>query len=105
MDRVDYLDTFIAAADCTRARGTVPPSDATRCSPENSSPFDDRPPGMRRRPADVAGAGTMVGMLAYVISEVQILDDSQGQRYRELAAASIARHGGRYIVRERARGT
>ena len=41
----------------------------------------------------------MVGMSAYVISEVEILDEAQGQRYRELAAASIARHGTRYIVR------
>jgi uncharacterized protein (DUF1330 family) len=41
----------------------------------------------------------MCGMTAYVISEVEILDEAQGQRYRELAAASIARHGGRYIVR------
>ncbi|MDQ2723913.1 MAG: DUF1330 domain-containing protein [Actinomycetota bacterium] len=39
-------------------------------------------------------------MSAYVISEVEILDESQGQRYRELAAACIARHGGRYRVRE-----
>lgn len=38
-------------------------------------------------------------MTAYVISEVEMLDETQGQRYRELAAASIARHGGRYIVR------
>ncbi len=36
---------------------------------------------------------------AYVISEVEVLDETQGQRYRELAAASIARHGGRYLVR------
>lgn len=36
---------------------------------------------------------------AYVISEVQMLDSSQGERYRDLAAASIARHGGRYLVR------
>lgn len=34
-----------------------------------------------------------------MISEVEMLDETQGQRYRELAAASIARHGGRYIVR------
>jgi uncharacterized protein (DUF1330 family) len=34
-----------------------------------------------------------------VISEVEILDESQGQHYRELAAAPIARHGGRYVVR------
>ena len=38
-------------------------------------------------------------MSAYVISEVEILDEDLGQRYRELAAASIARHGGRYVVR------
>lgn len=38
-------------------------------------------------------------MTAYVISEVEILDEAQGGRYRELAAASINRHGGRYIVR------
>lgn len=38
-------------------------------------------------------------MTAYVISEVEILDESQGLRYRDLAAASITRHGGRYIVR------
>ena len=38
-------------------------------------------------------------MAAYVISEVEMLDDSQGRRYRELAAGSIARHGGRYLVR------
>lgn len=29
-------------------------------------------------------------MSAYVISEVEVLDETQGQRYRELAAASIA---------------
>lgn len=38
-------------------------------------------------------------MPAYVISEVEILDERQGQRYRELAADSISRHGGRYLVR------
>lgn len=38
-------------------------------------------------------------MPAYVISEVEILDEAQGQQYRDLAAASIALHGGRYIVR------
>jgi len=37
--------------------------------------------------------------VAYVISEVEMLDEAQGQRYRDLAAASIARHGGRYLVR------
>lgn len=38
-------------------------------------------------------------MPAYVISEVEVLDEALGQRYRELAAASIAVHGGRYVVR------
>lgn len=38
-------------------------------------------------------------MAAYVISEVEVLDEAQGQRYRELASVSIAQHGGRYIVR------
>src|ERR1700748_1183683 len=38
-------------------------------------------------------------MAAYVISEVEMLDETQGRRYRELAAASIARHGGRYLGR------
>ena len=38
-------------------------------------------------------------MAAYVISEVEMLDEMQGRRYRELAARSIARHGGRYLVR------
>jgi uncharacterized protein (DUF1330 family) len=36
---------------------------------------------------------------AYVISEVEILDEAQAQQYRELAATSIAKHGGRYLVR------
>ena len=38
-------------------------------------------------------------MAAYVISEVEVLDQAQGQRYRELAAVSIGHYGGRYIVR------
>ncbi len=38
-------------------------------------------------------------MAAYAISEVEILDQAQGRRYRELAAASIAHYGGRYLVR------
>jgi len=38
-------------------------------------------------------------MAAYVISEVEMLDETQGRRYRELAAGSIARYGGRYLVR------
>ncbi|HYZ57595.1 MAG TPA: DUF1330 domain-containing protein [Streptosporangiaceae bacterium] len=38
-------------------------------------------------------------MAAYAISEVEILNEAKGQRYQELAAASIARYGGRYLVR------
>jgi len=38
-------------------------------------------------------------MSAYVISEVTILDDEQAAVYRELAAASIERYGGRYLAR------
>jgi len=38
-------------------------------------------------------------MAAYAVSEVEVLDEADGQRYRELAAASIARYGGRYLVR------
>jgi uncharacterized protein (DUF1330 family) len=38
-------------------------------------------------------------MTAYVISEVEILDEALGQRYRDLAGASMAQYGGRYLVR------
>jgi len=38
-------------------------------------------------------------MAAYVISEVEPRDAALFAQYRALAAASIARHGGRYIVR------
>lgn len=38
-------------------------------------------------------------MSAYVISEVEVLDEAAGQRYRELASASIFKHRGRYLVR------
>ena len=38
-------------------------------------------------------------MPAYVISEVEPRDAALMERYRALAAASIAHHGGRYIVR------
>jgi uncharacterized protein (DUF1330 family) len=36
---------------------------------------------------------------AYVISEVEVLDESLADRYRVIAAASIAEFGGRYLVR------
>ena len=38
-------------------------------------------------------------MPAYVISEVSVRDPELMERYRELAARSIALHGGRYLVR------
>lgn len=38
-------------------------------------------------------------MSAYVISDVEILDDALVKKYRVLAQESIARHGGRYLAR------
>ena len=38
-------------------------------------------------------------MPAYVISEVEIIDPALADRYRPLAAESIAQFGGHYIVR------
>ncbi|MFF7654779.1 DUF1330 domain-containing protein [Streptomyces sp. NPDC007983] len=40
-------------------------------------------------------------MPAYVISEVEVVDEPRADTYRELAAASIARYGGRYLARGR----
>ena len=38
-------------------------------------------------------------MPAYVISEVEVRDIEAMERYRALAAGSIAQYGGRYLVR------
>ncbi|MFJ9615202.1 DUF1330 domain-containing protein [Streptomyces noursei] len=38
-------------------------------------------------------------MPAYVISEVEVLDEELAAAYRTLAEAAIQRYGGRYIVR------
>ena len=38
-------------------------------------------------------------MAAYLIAEVDVTDAKAYEGYRPLAAASIARHGGKYIVR------
>jgi uncharacterized protein (DUF1330 family) len=38
-------------------------------------------------------------MSAYVISEVEVLDEAEAERYRFIAQRSIEQHGGRYIVR------
>ena len=37
-------------------------------------------------------------MAAYVLSEVEVLDEESCERYRELARKSIDQHGGRYLV-------
>jgi uncharacterized protein (DUF1330 family) len=44
-------------------------------------------------------------MSAYVVSEVEMLDQSLFERYRSLAPATIAKYGGRYIVRGGAQET
>lgn len=38
-------------------------------------------------------------MAAYVIAESQQVDNPEVQKYRQLAVASIAKYGGRYLVR------
>ena len=38
-------------------------------------------------------------MPAYFIADLEVTDAAEFERYRPLAAASIARHGGRYVVR------
>ena len=38
-------------------------------------------------------------MAAYVISEIEPRDPVLFERYRALAPATIAKHGGRYLVR------
>jgi uncharacterized protein (DUF1330 family) len=38
-------------------------------------------------------------MPAYVVVQVRVTDPAKYDRYRPVAAAAIAKHGGRYIVR------
>ena len=38
-------------------------------------------------------------MSAYVLVEIEVEDDAGYEEYRPLAAASVARHGGRYLAR------
>ena len=38
-------------------------------------------------------------MKAYLISQVEVIDEIAWERYRSIAAPAIARHGGRYLVR------
>jgi len=35
----------------------------------------------------------------YMVAQVEILDPAQWERYKEIAAREIARHGGRYLAR------
>src|SRR5258708_12441916 len=60
-------------------------------------------PERSRRPHDIDGIPLTVKgashMAGYLIAEVEITDLEAYERYRPLAAAAIARHGGKYIVR------
>ncbi|HKH52650.1 MAG TPA: DUF1330 domain-containing protein [Mycobacterium sp.] len=38
-------------------------------------------------------------MAAYVVSEVEVLDEDSFEQYRRRAQESIEQHGGRYLVR------
>jgi uncharacterized protein (DUF1330 family) len=38
-------------------------------------------------------------MVAYFIAEVEVVDQAAYERYKPVAEASIAAHGGRYLVR------
>jgi uncharacterized protein (DUF1330 family) len=38
-------------------------------------------------------------MTVYMVAQVEILDPEQWERYKEIAAREIARHGGRYLAR------
>jgi hypothetical protein len=38
-------------------------------------------------------------MSAYVIAEIEVDDPAGYEEYRSLAAASVTRHGGRYVAR------
>ena len=40
-----------------------------------------------------------LGVPAYVISEVEVVDEQLAAEYRSIAADSIARYGGRYVIR------
>jgi uncharacterized protein (DUF1330 family) len=38
-------------------------------------------------------------MLAYVISELEVLDEGKMEEYRKFAATSISEYGGKYLAR------
>lgn len=56
-------------------------------------------PGSRNTTRDAGVSATLELVSAYLISEVEILDPTLADRYREIAAASIAAYGGRYLAR------
>lgn len=38
-------------------------------------------------------------MPAYVVVDIDVTDEARAARYRELSGPSVARHGGRFLVR------
>jgi len=38
-------------------------------------------------------------MVAYVIADVDVSDPAKYEEYKKLAAAAVAKHGGRYVAR------
>jgi uncharacterized protein (DUF1330 family) len=38
-------------------------------------------------------------MPAYVVVDIEVTDPSKYERYKELAGAAVAKHGGRYLAR------
>jgi uncharacterized protein (DUF1330 family) len=68
--------------------------------PECGDRRDRRKPAVSRRAViDCARPDEEEPMPAYVIADVRVTDPAAYEPYRPLAAASIARFGGRFIVR------
>jgi uncharacterized protein (DUF1330 family) len=63
-----------------------------------SAVFRDSMMNLKNRSSNASHDGRKT-MVAYVISDVAIRDPVLVERYRSLAQASIAKHGGRYVVR------
>src|SRR5205823_4838784 len=74
-------DTAATAAAGTAAAGTLAPATS---GAETSA---------------AASATSRPTMAAYVISEVEVLEEDSFEQYRSLAKVSIEKHGGRYLVR------
>jgi uncharacterized protein (DUF1330 family) len=67
--------------------------------PECGDRRDRRKPAAPPRRAELRATEEEEPMPAYVIADVQVTDPAAYEPYRPLAAASIARFGGRFIVR------